>query len=59
MWCDDIAVQGKKSKPHAEESRNRIGEQMEHDPEGHEHVQAQKRRRYVVERENEGDPALQ
>ena len=64
-----MAVHGKTSKPHTEEYRNRIGEQMKHDPEGHERLQAHKRRRHVepeveanratVARESEGDPASQ
>ena len=67
--CSDIAVHGKTSKPHTEECRNRIGEQMEHDPDGHERLQIHKRRRDVdseieangapFARENEGDPAPQ
>ena len=66
--CSDFAVHGKTAKPHTDECRTRIGEQMEHDPEGHERLQAHKRRRDVepevevdgapVARENEGDPAL-
>ena len=65
--CSDMAVQGRTSKPHTEECRTRSGEQMEHDPEGHERVQVHKRTRDVepevvvdwapVARENEGDPA--
>ena len=64
--CSDIAVHGKTLKLHTEESRNRIGKQMQHDPGGHERLQAHKRRRDVepeieanrapVARENEGDP---
>ena len=58
--CSDIAVHGKTSKPHTEECRNWIGEQMEHDPEGHERLQAHKRRRDVEpEIENEGGLAPQ
>ena len=66
--CSDIAVLGKTAKPHTEECRTRIGEQMEHDVEGHERLQVHKRRRDAepevewdqarVVRENEGDPAL-
>ena len=47
--CSDTAVHVKTSKHHTEECRNRIGEQTEHDPEGHE--------RALVARENETDPA--
>ena len=36
--CSDTAVHGKTAKPHTEECRKRTGEQMEHDPEGHERV---------------------
>ena len=53
--------------PHTEECRKRIGEKMEHDPEGRERLQVHKRRRDVepevevdrapVAEENEGDPA--
>ena len=60
----DTAVHGKTSTPHTEECRNRIGEQMEHDPEVHESLQFHKHRRDVeleieanqalVARENEG-----
>ena len=60
--CSDIAVHGKTSKLHTEKCRNRIDE-------GHERLQAHKRRRDVepeveakrtlVARENEGDSALQ
>ena len=67
--CSDKAVHGKTSTPHTEECRSGIGEQMEHDPEGHERLQANKRRRDVepeiganrapVARKNEGDPAPQ
>ena len=42
--CFDMAVHGKTSKLHTEDCRNRIGEQMEHDPEGHERLQVHKRR---------------
>ena len=66
--CSDIAVHGKRSTLHTEECRNGIGEQMEHDPEGHERLQVPKRRRDVdyeveanwalVARENDGDLAL-
>ena len=45
-----FAVHGETSKPNTDECRNRIGEQMEHDPEGHE---------TNAEREKEGDPAPQ
>ena len=45
--CYEIAVHGKTSKPHTEEYRTRIGQQMEHDPEGHERLQVHKRRRDV------------
>ena len=45
--CSDIAVHGKTSKPHTEEWRSRIGEQMVHDSEGHEPLQAHERRRDV------------
>ena len=60
--CSDIAVHVKTSKPHTEECRTRIGEQMEHHPQGHERMKVNKRRRDVetdapVARENEGDPA--
>ena len=34
--CSDTAVRGKTSKLRTEECRTRTGEQMEHDPEGHE-----------------------
>ena len=44
------------AKPHTEECRSRIGEQMEHDPEGHERLQVHKSRRDA--RANEGDPEL-
>ena len=64
--CSDIAVHGKTAKPHTAECRTRSGDQMEHDPEGHECLQVHKRRRDVepevevertpVFRENEGDP---
>ena len=67
--CSDTAVDGKTSTPHTAECRNRIGEQMEHDPEGHERLRLHKRRRDVepeieanrapVVRGNEGDPAPQ
>ena len=60
--CSDIAVHGKTSKPNTEECRNRIGEQMEHNTEGHERLQAHKRRRTnraSVARENEGELAPQ
>ena len=67
--CCDIAVRGKTSKLHTEECRNRSGEPMEHDPEGHERLQAHKRRRDVepevganrapLAREYEGDPTPQ
>ena len=67
--CSDISVHGKTSKHHTEECRNGIGEQMEHDPEGDERLQAHKRRRDAepeteanqasVARENEGEPAHQ
>ena len=67
--CSEKVVHGKTSQPHTEECRSRIGEQMEHDPEGHERLQGHKRRRDVepeiganrapVARENEGDPAPQ
>ena len=43
--CSDIAVHGKTAKPHTEECRNRIGEQVERDLQGHERFQAHKRRR--------------
>ena len=66
--CSDTAVQGKTSKPHTVEYRNRIGEQMEHDPEGHERLKFHKRRRDVepeseangarIASENEADPHL-
>ena len=56
------------AKPHTEECRTRTGEQMEHDPQGHERLQVHKSRRDVepeveldrapVARENEGEPAL-
>ena len=59
---------GRHQNPHPEECRTRIGEQMEHDPEGHERLQVYKRRRDVEPdvavdgapdaRENEGDPAI-
>ena len=62
----DIAVHGKTAKPHTEECRTTIGEQMEHDPQGHERLQVRKRRQYVelevevdwalVAREKEGHP---
>ena len=65
--CSDIAGHGKTSKPNTEECRKRIGEKMEHDPEGHERLQVHKRRRDVepevdvdrapVAEENECDPA--
>ena len=45
--CSNIAVHGKTSKPHTEECRWRIGEQMEHDPEGHERLQVHKSRRHA------------
>ena len=66
VWRYIHECYGKTSKLHTEECRNRIGEQMEHDTEGHERLQAHKRRRDVepeigtnrtqVARENEGDP---
>ena len=64
--CSDIAVHGQTATPHTEECRTRIGEQMEHDPEGHESLQVHKRReverevvvdRASVAKENDGDPA--
>ena len=65
--CSDIAVHGKTTTPRTEECQTRIGEQMEHDPDGHERLQVRKRRRDVepevevdwvpVARENEGNPA--
>ena len=45
--CSDIVVHGKTSTLHTEECRNRIGEQMKHDPEGHERLHAHQRRRDV------------
>ena len=67
--CSDTAVHGKTSTPNTGECRNRIGEQIEHDPEGHERLRLDKRRRDVepeieakrapVVRGNEGDPAPQ
>ena len=45
--CSVIAVHGKVLKPHTEKCRQRIGQQMEHDPEGHERLQVHKRRRDV------------
>ena len=45
--CSDIAVHGKTATPHIEECRTRIGEQMEHDPEGHERLQVDKCRQDV------------
>ena len=67
--CSDTAVHGKTSKPHTVEYRNRIGEQMEHDPEGHERLKFHKRRRDVepeseangarIASENEADSAPQ
>ena len=68
--CSDIAVHGKTATSHTEESRKRIGENMEHDPEGHGRLQVHKLRRDVVPevevdgappvaRENDGDPAPQ
>ena len=63
----DIAVHGKTAKPHTEECRTTIGEQMEHDLDGHERLQVHKRRQCVepevevdwalVAREKEGYPA--
>ena len=50
MGCSassDIAVHGKTSKPHTRECRNWIGEQTEHDPEGHGRLYVHKRRRDV------------
>ena len=41
--CSEIAVHGKTSKPHTEECRTRIGEQMEHDLEGYVLSQVHKR----------------
>ena len=67
--CSDTVVHGKTSKLHTVECRNRIGEQLEHDPEGHERLKFHKRRRDVepeieanrapIGSENEGDPVLQ
>ena len=67
--CSDIAVQEKTAKYHPEQFRTRIGEQMEHDPEGDERLQVHKRRRDAeleveanrapVARENEGYPKPQ
>ena len=52
--CSDIAVDGLTAKPHTEECRTTIGEQNEHDPEGHERLQVH-RRGGVAEPEVEGD----
>ena len=67
--CSDIAVHGKTATPLAEECRTRIGEQVEHHPEGHERLQVHKRRRDaepevegdrpLAVREDEADPAHQ
>ena len=64
----DEAVHGTTSKPHAGRMSEFDWRTMEHDPEGHERLQAHKRRRDVqlevganrapVVREDEGDPAL-
>ena len=59
-----IASHGQTAKPHTEECRTRIGEQMKHDPEGHERwpVHKHKQRRNVepdVEVDKmRADPAL-
>ena len=55
--CSDIAVHGKTAKRQTGECRTRIGEQMEHDPVGHEHLQIHKRGQ-DGEREVEGNRAL-
>ena len=45
--CFDTAVHRKTSKLDTKECRARIGEHIEHDPEGHERLQVHKRRRDV------------
>ena len=56
--CSDIAVHEKTSKPHTEECRTRIGELVEHDPDGHERLHVHKRRRDVEPKvEVTGDPS--
>ena len=52
--CCDIVVHGKTAKFHTDECRARIGNQLEHDPGGHERLQVHKRRR-DAEPEVEGD----
>ena len=42
-----VALHEKTARPHTDECRARIGEQMEHDPEGHERLQPLRRRRDV------------
>ena len=61
----DTAVHGKKAKPHTDERRTRIGQRLEHDPEGHKRLQVHKRRRDAEPEVEEvrrgpcaGDPAL-